>query len=418
MLTLVSAPQGGRLRAGDGGAPSLASRTAIFAVQVHNIDAIRSAFGAEAAVAVSDAVLESLEELFLDGSFAGAVFYRACGQYDLMIEENWIRGAAMHAAQAVERRLDRWMQDASVQVHAVGSARVLAVISLRRSAHFVSSQATRAELSRTHEDMARWSQRVAQAAPGDGVYAQEMSRAVSWVEELAEGRLALAWVPVRSLQDESEIAYCRGRLCAMSPAGAVLDPEPHRAAIARLGLSPVLDLAVLVRAAEVAATTSGPPLAVTLSASTLRASFWQIALLLDTLPADARERLRIVIVPDLAEGDPALFAAVADLRQRGVVLGVEMRGPDHLERDMMLSIRPEFIVAAPIFMRLLLARPGNREAIMTICALARLIAPMVVLQGIDTPLLAEHARRAGVYWGEGEYMGPASWQAPRAPRGC
>lgn len=386
----------------------------ILAVRVQNIDAISVSFGVEAANQVSEAVYASLHAIFDEGDFDGSVTQRACGAFDLVIEQTWTGAARLDAAESVFQRLDRWCRDALLTIHNVGGGAILAAIALRKTQAFAGRSPAVSELDKAHAALSLGATPTSKIRLDDDTFAREMGLAVDWAEDYVGENLAFSWVPARSLQADAKIAHFHGRLCGMSSTGAVLDPARRQAAMARVGLGSALDLAVLDRAVAAAARASGPPLMVDISASTLQSSFWQISLLLGTMKDGQRERLRIQIIPDLGGEDQYVASGIAELHRLGIKLGVEICQSAALHRNLMLSIEPEFVSIAPMFMRSVLVRPGNIEAVSTVHALARLIAPIVVMQGIDTLLLAEQARCAGVIWGEGEHLGVPSWQTPRS----
>lgn len=384
-----------------------------FAIQVRNISKIRSIFGHELASEVSSSLEKSLEKICAEDDFDGSIIVRDIGVFDLFIGQYGFDLAQNSAAEAVYKRLDRWCRDASLKIYEGGSGQFLLAVVIRQAQPIDGIKSTQSGLDCAHATLRLNSYQLFEVSLDDKAYVTEMLLAVDWVKDLKAGRLSFAWTPIRNLQDVDTIAHFHGHLCAMSSTGAVIGPERRLAAIRHLGLGSTVDLTVLSMALDIACRSPGPPLLIEMFASTLRLSFWQVSLLLSSIATFGRDRIRLQIIPDLEEYDEEVASSMMELHHHGVGLGVEICHSNALYRNMMLFTQPQFIAISPIFMRAVLARPWNMEAISTIYAIAQLIAPMVVLQGIDTVLLATNARRAGIIWGEGNYLGLPSWLTPR-----
>ena len=384
-----------------------------FAIRVTNINAIAEVFGEQIAKRISELVHASMIEIFDGCYFDGSVRVRDIGAFDLSIGQNWLGAAQLDAAESVIQRLGRWFRDVSLTVHEAGDAQLVAAITLLKLDSTSARQGPQLALDGAHAKLVSNEKSLFQGDHWRPAYAKEMRLAVEWMQSLVAGELQLSWIPVRSLQNSREVAYFHGQLCAISSNGMLVDTARSIHAIRQLGFDPALDIETLSRALDLASRSAGPHILIDISASTINSSFWLISQMIDAINTDKITRLLIQIIPDCFIDEKCLSKCMKILRERGIGLGIIIYGSNQMYRNSMILIQPEFISISPMFARSILGRPETMEAVWTICALARVIAPMVVLQGIDTPLLAEHARRAGIVWGEGEYLGAPSWQTPR-----
>jgi EAL domain-containing protein (putative c-di-GMP-specific phosphodiesterase class I) len=236
-----------------------------------------------------------------------------------------------------------------------------------------------------------------------------MGLAVEWVEDLCSDLLMMSWRQVRSLVDDRQPEHLTGRLAKLGPDGSAVTQRSAEFAMRRLGMGSILDHEVIARCLISLARELSEPVAVEISMQTLTTDFPMLEHLLNNFDEDVVRRIRLTIKSDSKDRrtEPREFIEFA--RRRGITFGTKIVLSNASSWLPIFQSSPDFVVIPGAIVRSAISDPDNIMALSKIGALASLVSPKVIAEGVDCALLAKHARDAGLEWGQGHFLGRTSW---------
>jgi EAL domain-containing protein (putative c-di-GMP-specific phosphodiesterase class I) len=233
----------------------------------------------------------------------------------------------------------------------------------------------------------------------------DMDVAARVYRAIGEGRVALAYQPIRGTQDIGAVLYSE---CLMrirpGPADAPLGPAQFIPSLERLGLMRFLDNYVVRRVVADLKRHPDKVLGVNISAQSAIDDFWWAQTFSDlaTVP-DAAGRL-IVEITETAQVYPGAARLFCNrLRQLGCRIAVDDFGAG-FSQETGLELRHADIVKVDAS----ILRGGGASPfasdLRALVDIARGYADQVVVEGIESEADLELARRAGASWGQGNYL--------------
>lgn len=251
------------------------------------------------------------------------------------------------------------------------------------------------------------------------LYRADMALAVNLFEAMAEGRIALAWQPVRNVDDPQTILYyeCLLRTETFGASGADALSQsagPVIEALERLGLVRALDRHVVARAIAELQIEPFRTLAVNVSALSLVDDGWWTELLamLARMPRVAR-RLYIEVT------ETASFASVAEasellgrLRCLGCKIVLDDFGMGHAAIRSILTLAPDVVKIDKFFVHNARATTAGRDALAHMIGLVESLGAVAIVEGVENETHARLAREAGAVWQQGYHHGRPSISRP------
>ncbi len=405
-----------RLRAESDLSQDLAQGEA-FALRIGNLQAIASVYGGDFADSVSSQVLASLQVFIAsDPHVFGKICSRATGVFDLVL-------AARDSTDGVSRAQCRqkvaiWCSAIGRRALAFGARSVHVLASALTAGSMAGDQGVPGEclLAQAHARLE--CAQICAMARLDGFdgYQRDMAIVAELYEQLNRDQLQFAWKPVRHLENDTSLYY-RGMLSALQADGGAGEWDVSRKAMHRLGLTAAFDQHALLQAIDLLAGSEVGPIAVAVAASSFQSlCWWEPVLARLRACRSLGRRLFIAIDGTCAFVSVSAAAALADeLRALGCVIVFERMSNDNGSIASLLALRPDVITIEAMFLRLTLESARDLDLLRHLLGVAMAIAPVVVLEGVDTRALAKNAIVVGGLWGAGEHVGAARWILPRCP---
>lgn len=247
-----------------------------------------------------------------------------------------------------------------------------------------------------------------------GSLIRDMQIAADWLDEISTSNACLSFVPVRHLGPRDNILHFKAEFSQISRDGQNLGTFSRRTVVNNLGLGSVVELLLLKNVIELIQKEREFGINIELSLGTIKRNFNQVVQYVCSLSDIDQGHFSITICPDMTDDLSPLKELRSVTQELPVLLGLALSGRQNwITSDVLSTVRPDFIVISAALLRSTLARPDNLCSVAAINALAGLVAPVVIAEGIDTPLLATNASTAGIKWGEGFHMGAAQWSLPK-----
>lgn len=247
-----------------------------------------------------------------------------------------------------------------------------------------------------------------EAQAGDGRasrYRADMALASELLGLMATDRLTLVWQRIAHAPDEGDILYHEALLRIVADDGADRAPADMLGALERLGLARSLDQFVVARVIDELEAHPAAMLGVNISAQSA---------VLDAWWAEAERRLagnralarRLVIEITETAALPSISEAIhfADrMRALGCRIAMDDFGVGHASIRQLIALKPDIVKVADFFMRR--AAGGEHAALGHMIGLARSVAPVVIMEGVENAADSEFAAQAGARWQQGWFWG-------------
>lgn len=384
----------------------------LYALRVQNIDSLLLIFGSGAADAIHRAIEKQLLHHLYRAEAPVRFSRRKEGAYDIEVGESDVqRFGEIRDASAYLLAVCRGIATTPITT---GTASFLAAPTVSKVAQVGEPSLCSDELERTHSRLSSTAYNHLQNYKTPEAFKADMAVAVKLVEELRHGQLIMAWQQVRSLVGKHETCHFNGALAGLSSGGSPAPLHYGETAMRRLGLASTLDLETIDQCLDGSNKPGTAPVAIEISLSTVCAHVWRLKHLLGQGANDVPARMRFVIRPDGYVDAQCIQRGLDVIRKANAEIGVIMSSDHRSFNEQIQHIRPDFLVIPSHFLRSILNRPENSLALSAIAALSQFVSPQVIIQGVDSQLLATHAINAGIGWGEGQFIAPASWT--RVPR--
>lgn len=243
---------------------------------------------------------------------------------------------------------------------------------------------------------------------------QDGQTALAVFAAIQEDRLFFRQESICSIQAPAQTLY-REALVRMQVGDVVLPPGRFIPALERLSLMRPFDCFVLRRTIDALRAMPGMNFGCNVSAQSARDDHWWESLFLE-LAAEPDLAARLVV--EITESAPVspvdAHAFVRRLRALGVRVAVDDFGAG-FSADAARVSAPDIIKLDRSFMRRVRQGTFTVDQLGRLVRMARYIAPLVVIEGVETTDDVRIARDAGVQWIQGYYVDAA--QAPASKTG-
>lgn len=423
--------------------PSGDNRAIHFVLRIDNLPHVRRAFGPEAARAAVVAVQRMLVAILRDD---GVVVPDSEGQFDLLLCNPELLGplprdlacAAWVHAFCAERALvpidcggqalhlvmsgDWTVLPADLASPACGTRLAAAVPGSVRPFAGDAIGHGEAWCARYRQDMAAAAGLFAALAArrSDTGFAARPDAQASLLAPRAHPEIALAWQPIGHAGDASGILYHECLIRLVDADGNGRSPEDVVASLERLGLIRALDQFVVTSVIDELERQPDIRLAANISAQSAVADGWwrQIE---RRLAADRSVAQRLVIEITESAAIPCIASAVAfvaRMRALGCLIALDDFGAGFASVRQLLALAPDIAKVDRLFVGRAAISRQARAAFEHLVGLAQAVAPIVIVEGIETAEQSALALEAGAVWQQGYHHGQPSlarnwrWSAP------
>ena len=382
----------------------------LYALRLQNIDTVAFVYGDDAAQAVCRDIEACLARMLDEGGAAVRIARRESGAYDVQLN----RPQNPVEEQRFKSILFSVCKSIATTVRSNGLDRFLVCPVIAEVPLTTYEWPLTAGLAHCHAKIG--------ATAGDSLFnystaeafKSDMNAAVEWVEDLCSDLLLMSWDQVRSLTDDRSIEHLTGRLAKLATDGSAVTLRGAEIAMRRLGMANILDHEIITRCLASSSRELAAPVAVEVSTQTLSTHFPMLMHLLSNCDDQACHRIRLTIKADTNDHPTELTKLIGLARSRGIAVGTKIGLSCKAGWLRKFQSNPDFIVIPAAIVRSTISRPDNIMALSTIGALAKLVSPKIIAEGVDCALLAKNARNAGIEWGQGHFLGKTSWSRTRA----
>lgn len=256
------------------------------------------------------------------------------------------------------------------------------------------------------------------------LYRHDMQRAATLLHAVSSGATHFAWRPVLSPRDPGAILYHEALLRRTGEGGELVDGAGAHAALDRIGLAHRLDRQLLSDMVDALEADPLACLSVAISARSLsldlhgRDAGWND--LLGRLKRD-RGLARRLVIELVDHGRTPILAEVQgftrSLQSLGVRIAVGRFGAGRASVGQLMALAPDIVKLDGTFVHRACRMEGHRARMTYLMELARTVAPIVIVDGVDSARHRRLALEEGACWIVGahrEYAGLDRYPQPAA----
>jgi len=262
-----------------------------------------------------------------------------------------------------------------------------------------------------------------EAAGDEGAWAERYRRNMSLAAEalaaMREGRLHLSWQPVRSAAAPAQILYSEALARVVGRDGRVLSPSAFIPAMEALGLMRHFDRRIVTAVLDELENFPAAVLGVNISAQSARLDVWWVSMLARLRRSPDMARRLVVEITESAALHADAHAFVRELRRLGCRVALDDFGVGHASVRNAMALGPDIIKVDGFFLKWAGSDPANYTFLEHMIGVAGVIAPVVIVEGVET---AEQSRMAATLqsqdgrrspcWQQGHHLGCASvWRS-------
>ncbi|HWJ69189.1 MAG TPA: EAL domain-containing protein [Sphingobium sp.] len=256
-------------------------------------------------------------------------------------------------------------------------------------------------------------------------YRQNMSIAADVLAAMSDGRVHMYWQPVRSASGGSGSLYCEALARMVDRDGRFVPPSAFIPALEALGLMRLFDRRIMAAVLDELENHPSAVLGVNISGQSARCDIWWASLFARLKRSRGMAERLVVEITESAALDAGAFAFVRELRALGCRVALDDFGVGHASVRRAMAISPDIIKLDGFFLRRAAADPKNFEFLQYLVGMAGAIAPVVIVEGVETEaqsrmaaeLQTRQASQADC-WQQGYHLGRASaWRSWSYHRG-
>lgn len=226
-------------------------------------------------------------------------------------------------------------------------------------------------------------------------------------QRTSQAELHLAWQPVCAAQDPTTVLYREALLRVVTAADVDGSPHDTIQAFERLGFAALLDRYVVDRVIGELERSPDVVLGVNISAQSARwnADWESLCERFAARPGIAsRLILEVTETAPIADiGETVRF--VSRMRRVGCRIAVDDFGVGYASIRQLLALTPDIVKIDHVFLRRAVASKAGLATLTHMIALARSIAPTVIVEGIEDEVDLQLAFGAGAEWQQGYHFG-------------
>jgi EAL domain-containing protein (putative c-di-GMP-specific phosphodiesterase class I) len=238
-------------------------------------------------------------------------------------------------------------------------------------------------------------------------YRDDMARAVDVFEALTDDRLQLAWQPVRHSPYGIEVLYYECLVRLMDPDGQMRMPGEFIPALERLGVMRPFDPYVVRRVMDELEAAPDISLAVNISAQSAIDDAWWHTVKEDLARAPDVARRLVLEITESAElaSMYSATAFIASMCKLGCKIAIDDFGKGHASLHHLVALKPDMVKVDAFYVRWAEQTPQGQAGIAHLVGLLATLAPIVIVEGIETDDQSTMIRSAGGYWQQGYHHG-------------
>lgn len=232
---------------------------------------------------------------------------------------------------------------------------------------------------------------------------------------LRQGRVMLAWQPVRQGACPDRIAFHEALVRLRLPCGTIVAPGRFLPALGDGPLARALDRHVLAGVLDALAADPGLRASVNAAPASLTCPRWHDRLRKGFAAGGSTVMERLIVevtehapLPGLAK----VAARLAPARAAGMCLALDDFGAGHTAFRHLRDWRFDIVKVAGCFAQAVDRCPDNQALFRTLAGLARHFEAMVVAEGVETAAEAAWLRSAGIDGLQGYHLGRPALGAP------
>jgi len=241
----------------------------------------------------------------------------------------------------------------------------------------------------------------------------DMAEASKLLAMVAADQLELAWQAVCATSDLWEVLYYEAllRVAGQDPGGAA--PTDAIEALERLGLVRVLDAHVVAKVLDQLEADPSIFLGVNISARSATLDHWWMEIERRLCARRDLARRLVIEITETAEISPSHATAFADhMRRLGCRIALDDFGVGFASIRRLLALSPDIVKIDSLFVRRAPLSGRDGQVFAHIVGLARAIAPLVVVEGVETDDQCKLTEDAGATWFQGYRSGGATMVRP------
>lgn len=245
-------------------------------------------------------------------------------------------------------------------------------------------------------------------------YRRDMATAAQFFAAVHEQGLQVAWQPISSSVDPDHVLYHEALLRGVDDNGQLVSQAAVIGVLERLGLICVLDYLMVDHALHELQRSSHASIGVNISALSAKLDPWWCCILgrLAQNP-DMANRLNVELTETAAIGsrtDLVHFARA--LQETGCALVIDDFGVGNASFWSLFGLCPQVVKIDGSFLRRALNGDRHQQILHHLAGLARSIARVVVIEGVETVELSRLADSQGLQWQQGYFHGFPSIRRP------
>ena len=403
---------------GSGGVqPHLEAARAALAVihavlRIENIQHIEAAYGVAVAGEVRVGFASALRDAIGDG---GTLIEMDRGLFQLLVFDAEVLGDLIGAGAAA--RGMAWLDRLCAEISAIGFPSTAGPLHIWLSGQWIdevedrgapSVATARSYLGDQAGGVAGWAAR----------YRADMALMAACIDAMdagagrgspraAQSELQLAWQPVCAAKDPTTVLYREALLRVVTAADVDGSPHDTIQAFERLGFAALLDRYVVGRVIGELERSPDVVLGVNISAQSARwnADWESLCERFAARPGLAcRLILEVTETAPIADiGETVRF--VSRMRRMGCRIAVDDFGVGYASIRQLLALAPDIVKIDHVFLRRAVASKAGLATLTHMVALARSIAPTVIVEGIEDEADLQLAFGAGAEWQQGYHFG-------------
>lgn len=246
-------------------------------------------------------------------------------------------------------------------------------------------------------------------------YRDDMRRAVIALEAIDEDRVQLFWQPVRHGSIPGEILYHECLVRIVTPEGKLLKPDAFIPALERIGMMRAFDCYIVRSVLDELRDAPDGTLAANISAqSAVNDAWWSgLKTTLRSAP-DAARRLMIEIT-ETAEmrSISQTVDFVTAMRALGCRVALDDFGVGNVSLRQVIALKPDVVKIDAFYVAWAAQTTGGREAFVHMVSMLGILAPTIVVEGIETRDQSQMILDAGGVWQQGHLHGAPTVVRPR-----
>lgn len=244
-------------------------------------------------------------------------------------------------------------------------------------------------------------------------YRADMEKAALIIGAMTADRINLSWQPVGHPADDA-VLYHECLAHVPNRTDSEWPPEDYLPSIERLGLTHILDDYVLTRVLDELESGEDVVLAANISALSARPNPWWDPII-ERLKAKPSLASRLVIEITETAALPSISQAISFVEAfhaLGCRIALDDFGVGRSSIRQLLSLRPDMVKINRFFVVRARSTEGDAKLFQRLVTLASSLAPIVIVEGIETPIDSKQAMQAGAAWQQGYHLGRPSFVRP------